>query len=197
MEIRHLSVLAFTKHGTEIPLAHALFSKMKVDFKKQNVRTFENFMSPRDSPRLIFCVLWRNYAYRTQDARLKKITVLLILSLYNQNMKILSVNKLGNDQMRNNYSHEQNNNQLPCGCNYIVMASTFNNISVILWYMNRTIISYSTVAAKVRWFAFTRDAWKCAERIKVHAKHYKFHAKFAHLSKKSTRELFLAWSTES
>ena len=45
---------------------------MKVDFKKQNVRTFEIFMSPRDSPRLIFCVLWRNYAYRTQDARLKK-----------------------------------------------------------------------------------------------------------------------------
>ena len=45
---------------------------MKVDFKKQNVHTFENFMSPWDSPRLIFCVLWRNYAYRTQDARLKK-----------------------------------------------------------------------------------------------------------------------------
>ena len=45
---------------------------MKVDFKKQNVCTFENFMSPRDSPRLTFCVLWRNYAYRTQDARLKK-----------------------------------------------------------------------------------------------------------------------------
>ena len=45
---------------------------MKVDFKKQNVRTFENFMSPRDSLRLIFCVLWRNYAYRAQDARLKK-----------------------------------------------------------------------------------------------------------------------------
>ena len=66
------SVLAFTKYCTETPLAHSLFPKMKVDFKKQNVRTFEDFMSPRDSPRLIFCVLWRNYAYRTQDACLKK-----------------------------------------------------------------------------------------------------------------------------
>ena len=64
--------MAFTKHGTETPLAHSLFPEMKVDFKKQTVRTFENFMSPRDSPRLIFCVLWRNYAYRTQDTRLKK-----------------------------------------------------------------------------------------------------------------------------
>ena len=29
-------------------------------------------MSPWDSPRVIFCVLWQNYAYRTQDAHLKK-----------------------------------------------------------------------------------------------------------------------------
>ena len=54
---------------------------MKVDFKKQNVCTFEIFKSPRDSPRLIFCVLWRNYAYRTQDARLKKSVGMVYLDL--------------------------------------------------------------------------------------------------------------------
>ena len=64
--------IGFYQTRNETPLAHSLFPKMKVDFKKQNMRTFENFMSPRDSLRLIFCVLWRNYAYRTQDARLKK-----------------------------------------------------------------------------------------------------------------------------
>ena len=67
---------------------------------------------------------------------------------------------------------------------------------------------YSTVAAKIRWFAFACDARKCAERIKVHAKHYKIRTKFAwnsskirayfaHLSKKSRHELFLVWSIES
>ena len=77
VEIRRLSVLAFTKYCTGTPLAHSLFPKMKVDFKKQNVCTFENFTSPRDSPRLIFCVLWRNYAYRTQDACLKKSLLII------------------------------------------------------------------------------------------------------------------------
>ena len=73
--------MAFTKHGTETPFAHSVFPKMKVDFKKQNVRTFENFMSPLDSPRLIFCDLWRNYAYRMQDARLKKNHCLIVTTL--------------------------------------------------------------------------------------------------------------------
>ena len=63
------------------------FPKMEVDFKKQNVRTFENFMSPWDSPRLIFCILWWNYAYRTQDSRLKK-------SLPDKNSYCISANAM-------------------------------------------------------------------------------------------------------
>ena len=39
-------------------------------------------MSQLDSPRLIFCVLWRNYAYRIQDARLKKSLLILTESEY-------------------------------------------------------------------------------------------------------------------
>ena len=52
--------IGFYQHGTETPLVQSLFPKKKVDFifKKQNMRTFENFMSPWDSPGLIFCVLW-------------------------------------------------------------------------------------------------------------------------------------------
>ena len=81
VEIRRLSVLAFTKYCSETPLAHSLFPKMKVDFKKQS-KTYVHsrfFMSPQDSPRLIFCILWLNYAYRTQDAHLKKSECFLFL----------------------------------------------------------------------------------------------------------------------
>ena len=37
----------FTKHCTETPLVHSLFPKMKVDFKKQNILSFEIFYESR------------------------------------------------------------------------------------------------------------------------------------------------------
>ena len=62
-----LSVLAFTKYCMK-HRSRICFPKMKVVVKKQNIRTFEstglaeaNFLRPL-----------QNYAYRTQDARLKK-----------------------------------------------------------------------------------------------------------------------------
>ena len=48
---------------------------MKVDFKKQNVCTFENFMSPRDSPRLVFSCPQAKLCVQDAGRTPKKITV--------------------------------------------------------------------------------------------------------------------------
>ena len=47
----------------ETLLGHSLFPKMKVDFKKQIVHTFEIFYESTGLTEAnFFCVLWRNYA---------------------------------------------------------------------------------------------------------------------------------------
>ena len=67
----------FTKYCTETPLAHSLFTKIKVDFKKQNVRTFEIFYESHGLTEVNFlCSLVK---LCVQDAHLKKHWTLTML----------------------------------------------------------------------------------------------------------------------
>ena len=102
------------------------------------------------------------------------------------------------------FCYERDFMKSPSRENQADIIGAFNSTSKYLDSLNIDNIYFGQIMDRIySTVALARDAGKYAERIKVHAKAYNFHAKFArnslnirayfaHLSKKSTRELFLA-----